>query len=244
MNSTGDLVAGLGYTPDAAWAWLNFKRTLETLIVRNGAVKVLEVGGGRSPLFSAGDVSSLGLQYTINDLDQRELDRGPDYASKACFDISGQAIPDGAAYDLIFSQMVLEHVPDSQAAYRNIFRLLRDGGLSIAFYPTLYSPPFVINKLLPERLSSSLVRFFFRERNDGQIPKLPAHYSWCFGSSVRMSAMLQAVGYRDVAVLPFYGHDYFQGFPVLGTLDRWLSQTARARGWSLFSSYAYCIARK
>lgn len=244
MSSPGDIVSGLGYTPDTAWGWYNFKRTIEALIVRYGFVKVLEVGGGRSPLFTADDVSRLGLQYTINDLEQRELELGPDYAAKACFDITGQNIPDETTYDLVFSQMVLEHVADSRAAYRNIFRLLRSGGISIAFYPTLYSPPFVINKLLPESISSPLVRFFFRGRNDAHVPKLPAYYSWCFGSSGRMSAMLRSLGYRDTLVFPFYGHDYFQGLPVLRTLDRWLSGIARARGWRLLSSYAYCIARK
>jgi len=244
MSSLAASITALGYTPDAAWGWHNFKRTIEALIVSQGCVRVLEVGGGRSPLFTADDVSRLGLQYTINDLDQGELDRGPDYAAKACFDIAGRNIPGGATYDLIFSQMVLEHVADSRAAYRNIFSLLRSGGISVAFYPTLYSPPFVLNKLLPERISSPLVRFFFRERHDARIPKLPAYYSWCFAGSGRMSAMLQALGYRDAAVLPFYGHDYFQGLPVLRTLDSWLSRMARVRDCRLLSSYAYCIARK
>jgi SAM-dependent methyltransferase len=242
MGGLGNITIELGYTPDAAWAWHNFKRTIEALIVRHGFERVLEVGGGRSPLFTAEDVKKLGLQYTINDLNQRELDLGPDYAAKVCFDIAG-SVPGEATYDLVFSQMVLEHVVDARAAYRNILHLLGSGGISVVFYPTLYSPPFVINRLLPERVSSSLVRFFYKERRDGCVTTHPAYYSWCFGSS-RLSVMLRELGYRETVVLPFYGHEYFKGFPVLNILDRWLSQAARARDWRLLSSYAYCIALK
>lgn len=244
MNGPDDIVKGLGYTADTAWGWHHFKQTVEAFIVRYDLRQVLEVGGGRSPLFSADDVRRLGLTYTVNDLDQRELDLGPAYTAKRCFDIAGRHIPGEMAYDLIFSQMVLEHVADARLAYRNIFALLRSGGLSLSFYPTLYSPPFVLNRLLPERLSSSLVGLCCPGRNADRIPKLPACYSWCYGSSGRMAAMLQSLGYREAAVLPFYGHDYFRNIPVLSLLDNWLSLTAQRHDWRFLSSYAYCIARK
>ncbi|MHB8881375.1 MAG: class I SAM-dependent methyltransferase [Thermodesulfovibrionales bacterium] len=239
-----ELISDLGYLPDSAWAWHNFKRSVEALIVRYHCRDVLEVGGGRSPLFTEEDVARLGIRYSINDIDPEELSRGPAYVATTCFDIAGENIPSHKRFDLVFSRMVFEHLPDARIAYRNILELLTDGGVTIAFYPTLYSPPFVINKLMPERASSAVIRFFFPYRNNDQVPKIPAYYSWCFGDTERMSGMLKGLGYRDVLILPFYGHTYFQGLPVVRAADRWLSDAALRHDCRMLSSYAYSIARK
>ena len=46
--------------------------------------------------------------------------------------------------------MLAEHVPDGYRFHSNLFELLKPGGVAFHFMPTLYSPPFVINRLLPE----------------------------------------------------------------------------------------------
>ena len=47
--------------------------------------------------------------------------------------------------------MVFEHVEDGQRAWANLYQLLAPGGVALAFVPTLYSVPFVINWLLPDK---------------------------------------------------------------------------------------------
>ncbi len=244
MDNLRDIIAGLGYLPDSGWGWDNFGRTLEAYIGACNLGRVLEIGGGRSPLFSEEDVRRLGIEYTVNDIAQEELDLGPSHVSKVCFDISDRNLRVSDTYDLVFSRMVFEHLPDAGAAYRNLHRLLREDGLAVIFYPTLFSPPFVLNRILPEWVSSRLVGWLFRNRNHLQVPKLRAYYSRCYGKSSWMSRMLKEAGYSEWCIAPFYGHNYFEKVPVLRSIDRRLSQAAKAHGWQLLSSYAYCIARK
>src|SRR5687768_17515997 len=53
----------------AEWAWNRFKTTVLTLAEQGGSRRILEIGGGRRPLFSMEEVQRHGFDYTINDVD-------------------------------------------------------------------------------------------------------------------------------------------------------------------------------
>ena len=140
--------------------------------------------------------------------------------------------------------MVMEHIPDGKKAYSNIFNLLDKGGVAISYFPTLYSPPFVINKLLPEALSSKILRFFFPQRNQEEIPKFPAYYSWCKGRQRKMSQKLTSLGFEEALILPFYGNNYFHKIPIMRELDALFTSVSKKWNWDFFSSYAFSLVRK
>jgi hypothetical protein len=191
---------------------------------------------------SADEIERMAVRYTINDICAAELDRAPPWAAKAHFDIAG-AVPSDVRYDLMFSRMVFEHVKDVGGAYRNIYKLLDEGGICVNFHPTLFAPPFVVNYLLPEGLSQVVLRHAFPHRRPDAVPKFPAHYNWCF-STKRVRARIADIGFSEVVVVPFYGHGYFEGVPLLRTLDRWVSERARLHDFRYLTSYAYTIVRK
>ena len=56
--------------------------------------------------------------------------------------------------------------------------------------------------------------------------------------------MLRRIGFREAAVFPFWGHDYFKRLPVLREVDSAVSAWARRRNVRALSSYAYVMARK
>lgn len=233
---TSELVADRGYE----WAWTEFKATIVGLAEAFALERVLEVGGGRGPMFSSAEANALGIDYSINDIAQEELDASPaDFAPdhKVLFDIGGPLTPEGQ-FDLVFSKTVLEHVTDTMRAHRNTYQLLRTGGVALHFYPTLYSPPFVANWLLPERISSVLLRHLGATHK-----KFPARYDHCT-STRSLAEDLRRVGYSEVELVPFWGHGYFDRLPVLREVDRWLATKARERDFRLYSSYCYAIARK
>ena len=80
--------------------WNNFKSVIEAICIRSDVASVLEIGGGRSPLLSSEDVKRLNLNYTVNDISERELQKCPDHAETLCFDIAGIA-PSGQ-FNFIF----------------------------------------------------------------------------------------------------------------------------------------------
>lgn len=240
-QSLSDFHKALGLKPHFDWAFDNYKSTVVRLVKTYGATDILEIGGGRTPLFSPQEVQELGVRYTVNDISQEELDAAPSYLEKVCFDVAGDVEQRGNAYDLIFSQMVFEHVRDARRAHKTIWNLLARGGIAFNFFPTLYAPPFVINKITPFALTKWVRSRFFPEQETYK--RFPARYSLCRGTDV-LPTKLADIGFSQVEIIPFYDYDYFEKVPVVRGLARRLSDIALRRDWRIFASYVYCIARK
>lgn len=248
----------LGYVSHEDWAWANYKTTLATLaadIRRERALRgeedrpvaLLEIGGGRDPLFTPQEARDLGLAVTVNDIDPHELSQAPAEFGRALFDVAGDLATAGVrtnAYDLIFSRMVMEHVRDVPRAWRNCHALLAPGGIALAFFPTLYAPPFIINRLIPEALSARILRLFFPDRHEGVQPKFPALYDHCRGGDRVLGRVFDSIGYSESLVVPFWNHGYFRAIPGLRELDRAFQNLARQRNWRAFTTYVYALARK
>jgi SAM-dependent methyltransferase len=229
------------------WAWDNYEALAVHLAQSFELPSLLELGGGRDPAFLESGREA-GLSVTINDIDAGELAHLPAGTQTARFDLVGdlRGRPDlHEAYDIAVSRMVFEHLPDVPRAWRNVHRLLKPGGVGIAFFPTLYAWPFVINKLLPDEVARGIVERLFPNRSrDGGDPVFPAHYSECFGSERRLRRMLDPIGFREVQVLPFWGHHYLKRFPGLYQAEALMNRAFAALDCRLFTTYALVIVRK
>ena len=209
---------------------------------------MLEIGGGRNPLLSPNEVASFSpLEYVVNDISELELSRLDSAYGRACFDIQAGP-PDGSSlsgsFDLVFARMVFEHIRDPGRAWGNVAKLLKPGGVAVSFTPVLFSPPFVVNRLMPERLSQPLLRMVFPRRHVDDIPKFPAYYRWCRASERYMVQRLLPLGFASVEVIPYFGHGYFTPIPVASLSERILSRQAERRNWTALASYAYVIVSK
>jgi SAM-dependent methyltransferase len=241
------LLDDLGYAPDFHWAWENYTPVVKGLSQRLGLRRLCEIGGGRKPLLSLAEVRALGVSYTVNDISAEELARVPAGFDTACFDVAGDLGNERAtgSFDLVFSRMVFEHVRDVGTAWSNLYRLLAPGGVAFAFFPTLYSPPFLVNWLVPEWLSGAVVDRLYPHRDRaGLSPKFAAHYDHCVSRDATVLRLLERAGFAECAVVPFWGHDYFRRLPVIREVDAMLSGWARRRDVRSLTSYAYVMARK
>ena len=222
-----------------------YKEALKAMIRASGAKDVLEVGGGRFPMFTQEEVEALGIRYTSNDISERELSLAPEWAGRAHFDIQTPEGVDAFAgkFDFIFSMMVMEHVANFERAYKNIQSLLRPGGIAVAFHPVLYNTPFIINRLMPETLSAKLLKTMFPHRTDTGIPKFPATYSGCrISKAVR--ARMRSFGFTDVQQIPFYGHNYYRKMPVIRSVHSALTNLVRSAGAKTLATYSLTVAVK
>ena len=243
----------LGYDSRELWAWRNYRACVEAFVRqlrREGAdsgarVRLLEVGGGRSPLWTAAAAEALGADLTVNDIDARELSLAPPDLAKAQFDVAAEA-PAALAgtFDLIVSHMVMEHVADARRAWANMYALLAPGGVAMAFHPTLYAPPFVFNWLVSDRLTAPVLRLLDSRRHEGEAPKFPARYDLCFASPERVEPALRRCGYREVLIAPFWGDRYLRRLPPAQALTDAFTSLAEARDWRSVASYAFTIARR
>ena len=243
----------LNYVAHERWAWANYKSVIlgfagaaSKSATQGGPVRILEIGGGRDPLFTPQEAAAAGLELTVNDIDAGELAMAPPEFARALFDIAGDLGPGAKRghYDLVVSQMVFEHVRDVPRAWANVHELLAPGGVALAFFPTLYAPPYVLNQIMPEAMSAALLRVFFPQRNDKVQPKFPAFYDHCRGSQERLAPMFAKAGYAESLVVPFWTHGYFRHIPVLREIDAAVQNLARRRNWRWLTTYAFAVARK
>jgi len=245
--SLAEALAPLAIEHSEGWAWANYEHVVRHLAEVTQAKKLIEIGGGRDPLFGREALAALGAELTVNDISPVELAALPKGYCTACFDIAGDLSAEEIArggYDLAFSRMVFEHVADGRRAWENLFRLLAPGGIGLAFVPTLYAFPFVANWLLPDDFAAKIVKLVYKNRTDDEDPVFPARYSWTVASEKKLKPMLQGIGYREAMVVPFYGHGYYRPFPILRDVHAKFTEVARARDWRFFASYAYIAARK
>lgn len=196
----------------------DYPRTvLELLKARPGAV-VCDIGGGRSPQLTTAEIEAAGVaEYVVLDIDETELANTPPGYTTLHADICGpemRRVKD--RFDVMFSKMVAEHVPEGQAFHENVCRALRPGGVAFHFYPTRSAPVFVLNRLIPERPANWLLERLAKRDHR----KFPALYSWCIGPGERMEKRLRRVGLEVVEHRGFYGYYYFNRLPGLRALDR------------------------
>lgn len=59
-----------------------------------------------------------------------------------------------------------------------------------------------------------------------------------------MRRRLGEIGFAEVLIVPFYGHRYYQRFPVIRDIHRGFTALARRLDLRLLSTYAYIIIRK
>jgi 2-polyprenyl-3-methyl-5-hydroxy-6-metoxy-1,4-benzoquinol methylase len=221
----------------------DFKRIVRELCASYECPDVLEVGGGARPLFAREAWPTNLRSYTINDVSQLELDKAPPYFAKACFDICDPKEELAGRFDVIFSKHVAEHVSDGERMHRNVYDMLRPGGVAFHFFPTLYSLPMLVNWLIPEGLSRAslfLMRPGRREANS----KFPALYSWCAGSNNTIREQIKSVGFSNVQVVRFYDHDYLKRFAVLRSVEKAWVDVVKRSGITQLGSCAYVIARR
>lgn len=241
------ILARYRFGPDNRNGWDAYPHLIREIATSLHLRRLVEIGGGRDPLFTADEVDALGLDYTVNDIAEDELACLPSGYRTACFDVASrpeQVVRWHGQFDFAFSRMVFEHVSDGRQAWQNLSAMLAPGGIAVAYMPVLFSPPFVANRLIPDRLAATIVRALYPARRGEEDPVFPARYSWCVAISSLMTRRLRGVGFDEVHVVPFWNHDYYARVPLLREADRVAQKAFAAMNWSALASYAYIVARK
>lgn len=224
-------------------AWESFDSVLRRLIEQHSAIRICEVGGGASPALPLQYLASRGLVYTVLDVSPAELEKAPAGYNKVVADICNPGSDLAGDYDFVFSKMLAEHVGSGEEFHRSIFRLLRPGGVAFHFFPTLYAPPFLLNRLIPSGISSRVLDLILPGARTGR-GKFPAFYRWCGGPSEGQIKRLRQVGYEVLEYHGFFGHQYYSKIPVLRDLHGALQRLLVQRPSPYLTSYAYLVLRK
>jgi SAM-dependent methyltransferase len=186
-----------------------FRAQLRTLM-EGGAMRFCDVGGGKKPIASLAEIERSGLDYVVFDASQEELDKAP--AGYHTFqgsiideDAVSRLVRERGPFDVVMSRWTAEHIPDGKRFHEQVFTMLRPGGTAVHFFPTLYSLPFLFNRLLSPQASAALL---FRA-NPWRHTKFLAYYSWCRGPSEKQTRRLEEIGFSVEHYVGFFGHGFY-----------------------------------
>lgn len=184
-------------------------------VVSPGAC-LADVGGGKSPLFSAEEVAERRLSVIGVDIDREELDSAPAgaYDEAICADITRFRGSESA--DVVIVQSLLEHVSDNEAGMKGIASLCKPGGEVYTFCPNRRAWFAVLNRLLPERLKCAVLYAIYPDTREKQ--GFPAFYDRC--TPAGMTAAMEAAGLRVERIEPYFVSTYFMFFAPLYLLWR------------------------
>ncbi len=218
---------------------------VRTWAAEHPGARVCDVGAGANPILDSDFVERCELEYALLDIDQGELDKAPPGFQRVQADLSDPAFVAPATYDLVVSQTVAEHVADGAAFHRNVASLLRPGGLAAHFFPTYWTLPFMVNRLVPEEITEPiLVRIQPHRTRDGSEGKFPARYRWCRGPTRRQLARLRAAGFDVERYRGYFGHDYYTPIAPLQGLEAAKSRFLVRHPVPQLTSYAMVVVRR
>lgn len=243
MNSAAPsrVTWGLGATAPA-----EFVPFLEEVIQRTGARRLCDIGGGAKPALPLGTIERLGLTYTVLDISADELAKAPDEYHKIEGDACAPGLETGERFDLAFSRMLLEHLADPATFHENVRQMLVPDGHAVHFFPTLWEPAFVANRLLPESLGERILLWLRPGRvPEGRGAKFPAYYRWCRGPTQRQLRRFVEAGYVVEEYRGFFGTEsYLVRIPALQRVENHLAETMLRRPRPEVTSYAYAVLRR
>jgi SAM-dependent methyltransferase len=223
--------------------WDKFPAFIEDVITHNSSKRVCEIGAGANPAIGEEVIRKHGLRFQAADQVEEELVKSG-RAETSVYDVCANTPVPGAPYDLIFSRMTAEHFRDPERAYSNMFDALESGGLAVHSFATLYALPFVLNRLLPDRVSDFLFNRF-APRNREQHDKFKAYYSHCRGPMESQLQFFRDLGYDILEYRAYFGHNYYAPkLPLLHLVHRQTTNLLLKAPIAFFVSYATIILRR
>jgi len=223
--------------------WNDYPDFVQDLVRQYSTHKICDVGGGANPVLPLQFVTDNQLDCTVLDISNQELEKAPKGYKKEVQDIEAENFFSTDQFDLVVTKMMAEHLRNGRLFHKNIFSMLKPGGVAIHYFPTLYALPFLINKLMPEQLSSFLLDVFL-PRDRYQSGKFPAYYSWCYGPIPSMLRMLTEIGYEIIQYRGIFGNIYYTRIPILRNLHKAYTQYLAKHPTPYLTSFAQVVLRK
>lgn len=226
--------------------WAQAPGYLKSLLAEYGCRRILEVGSGANPTLAPEDVRGHATRYVTSDLSEEELAKADAAFERLVLDLSAPVIDSDLQnkFDCVFSRMVGEHIRNGEQYHKNIFGVLRPGGIAVHCFSTLGTLPFAINRIVPDCVADRLLQMF-APRDSYKHGRFKAYYSWGSGPSKAMIARFESLGYEVIEYTGYYGHGYYtQRLPWLDRIERIKSRYLLHHPIPQLCSYATLVLRK
>ena len=210
-----------------------------------GAKRFCDIGGGGRPVVKLPELAEHELDYVVFDASQSQLDRTP--AGYQLFlgdvleaDSVSRFVREHGSFDAVVTRWTAEHMPDGRRFHEHVYSILRPGGTAVHHFPTLYSLPFVVNRLLSEDISKAL---HARAAADSA-NKFPAYYSWCRGPTARQLQRIESLGYSIERYVGYFGHGWYARVPPLHAAHRAAARWLLEHPMPSLTSFALAVLER
>lgn len=177
------------------------------------------------------------------DISPKELAKAPADYKKRLADIASPDFKIEDKFDLVFSKMLAEHITDAKQFHMNVLSCLNKNGLAVHFFPTLFTFPFFINYLVPEKLARALLNIF-APRDLHRQNKFPAYYRWCWGPTRKQIQKFTEIGYEINQYWGLFGHGYYSKIKIIQKLHDFKTSFLLRHPIPVFTNFAFIILRK
>src|SRR5512145_3272087 len=127
--------------------WSNYSAFITALVETFASKRVCDVGGGANPVLPLEFIARHRIEYTLLDISAEELAKAPQGYRKIVQDIEAENLPRKEEFDFLVTKMMAEHIHNGRRFHKNVFDLLKPGGIAVHYFPTLYALPFIVNKI-------------------------------------------------------------------------------------------------
>lgn len=186
----------------------HFRASVLPAHVERGQV-VYDVGGGSLPCLSVAQKTALGARLIGVDISAEEMSKAAPGAYDKTIVTDIARFTGAGDADLIVSQATMEHVRDTDAAFRAFTSMLKPGGRLLMVTPSRNAIFARVNLLLPEKMKRRLLYFIFPSKSHGH-DGFPAFYDRCTPRQFRR--MAEAHGLEVEELTPYYYSSYFSFF--------------------------------
>ncbi|AMO60417.1 Methyltransferase domain [Mycolicibacterium phlei] len=225
--------------------WKGYDTFVRELAQREGVERVAELGGGANPIIGDADLWGFAKHRVVIDISATELAKAQGDVETRVADLCQPITEEHNTYDLLFSKMLCEHLPDARMFHQNCFNLLRPGGLSVHYFPTLFTFPFVVNKLIPEKAALAIVDKLQPGRLQmGNMDKFPAYYRWTTGPTKRAIRRFESVGFEVEQWHGAFGHHYYHVLKPLDAIEKAKTRFLIKHPVPALTSFAVVVLRK
>jgi len=199
-------------TPHQLWDTRGFavyEWVARAMLGEPGANVVVDVGGGRTWYFGDAYRSNPDWKLIGVDIDPAELALNPMLDEAIGADIcKSLGVPDGSV-DLVLCRAVVEHLHDTAAFLRNVRAALRPGGRAVFVFANKWSPPMILNRIIPHRLAEKLLLALVP--GTAGYGGFKAYYDKCSHSAFRRE--LRRLNFEiEYDYSSYYSSSYFQFF--------------------------------
>src|SRR5215216_2502079 len=110
--------------------WQEYSGFVQRLVRENSVHTICDIGGGANPVLPLEFIEEKRLDCTVLDISREELEKAPIEYKKLVQDMEAIDFPLREQFDFIVTKMMAEHVKNGKLFHKNIYAMLKPGGIA------------------------------------------------------------------------------------------------------------------